>query len=172
MNCDIVNEYNIDVTIDGLAVGCENYVCIPYNKDNNNDDVSHISSLLDGSNLIWSNLISKDTNDNHNKIEKILFRIVKIHPYNNNNNNNNNNIKIFIVSKEILEFVRINFNCRFYLNFSSIYQDIKDIIRDNMYIDWYKVPIVKYIRLTKIQYTLPSNINNIYQDSVLKINDT
>ena len=40
-----------------------------------------------------------------------------------------------------------------------------------MYIDWYKVPIVKYIRLRKIQYTLPSNINNIDQDSVLKIND-
>ena len=139
MNYDIY-EYNIDVNIVGVALGCENCICIPYTNDE-----SHISSFLDASSLIWSNLVLKNTNE---KIGKILFRIVKIHPhYKNNRTENNNNIKIFIVSEDILEFVRKH-NCNsstvFSLNFSSIQQDVKDAIRDHLYLNWYKVPIVKF----------------------------
>lgn len=165
-----MNEYNIDVNIGGIALGCENCICIPYTKDNNNH-ISLISSLLNTSDLIWSNLTLKD-DKNNDKIGKILFRIVKMHPhFKFSQDGNDNDIKIFIVSKDLLEFVRMN-NSRFCLNFSSIHQDVKDIIRDHLYVDWYKVPIVKYIRLTKIQYKLPSNVCNKDQDSVLKINDT
>jgi len=184
-----MNKYEIGVTIDGISIGCENCICIPYRIDSNSNSTitNDILSILKPGTLLWCNLNIKNSSHDSSSNDKILFRIMTIHSHISKYKHIDDNIiRLFLCSKQLLEFINNTSNVssvsndsnassvsnnQYCLSFNSFqYNNAIDIIKENIYYDWYKVPTVKYIRLTKT-----NKIKTCYnkdQESLLCIDDT